>query len=136
MTDGYLIVNCLTLMLTVPLIGACSVSAETQGQIDEYNRTIPTCQDTPDCRAKWNAALNWVIATPSYAIRVSNDERIETYDADTTRAGTAIQVTRESLSGDSYRFLVNIDCFATIGCPPRWPTLIDFNRAVNAAGNP
>lgn len=120
--------------VTVIMLGACSIPAETQALIDEYNRTIPVCEGAADCAAKWEAARNWVVNTPSYGIRVSNDDRIETYDADSTRAGTAIQVSRESLGGDRYRILVNVDCFAIYGCPPYWETKIDFNRSVGNAG--
>ena len=115
------------------LLGACSIPAETQALIDEYNRTIPVCEGTADCNAKWEAARNWVVNTPSYGIRVSNENRIETYDADSTRAGTAIQVSREPLGGERYRILVNVDCFAIDGCPPYWETKIDFNRSVGNA---
>lgn len=119
---------------TMLLLGACSISAETQALIDEYDRTIPECEGAADCTGKWEAAYNWVIETPSYGIRVANENRIETYDADSTRAGTELRVTRESLGGDRYRFIVDIDCFANRGCPPYWETRIDFNRVVGSAG--
>jgi hypothetical protein len=124
----------LFLCATAVLISGCGISAETQALIDEFNSTIPECQGTADCTAKWEAARNWVITTPSYGIRVANENRIETYDADNTRAGTAIQVTRESLGGDRYRLVVDIDCFAASGCPPYWETKIDFNRTVGSVG--
>jgi hypothetical protein len=111
----------------------CSISSETRALIDEYERTIPTCQGEADCRFKWDAARNWLVATASYPIRVENENRIETYDADSTRAGTAVEVRREHIEADRYRIIVEVDCFAISGCPPRWDTLIDFNRTVSSA---
>ena len=125
--------NTLTLWSAVLVLTGCGMSAESQAKMDEYNRTIPMCQGIADCQAKWTAARNWVMEHASYGIRVNSETRIETYDADSTRAGTAVQVTRESVGNDRYRILVNIDCYATIGCPPYWETALDFNRTVNAA---
>lgn len=114
------------------LLAGCSIPAATQALIDEYNSTIPTCSAGPDCQAKWQAARIWVTGTASYGIRVANEDRIETYDADSTRAGTAMQVIREPLGGDRYRILVNIDCFAISGCLPYWETKIEFNRLIGS----
>jgi len=116
------------------LLSACGISAETQALINEYNRTVPVCEGDADCTVKWEAARNWVVNTPSYPIRVSNQNRIETYDADSTRAGTEIKVTREPQGGDRYRIVVDINCFAIDGCPPHWETKIDFNRVVGNTG--
>lgn len=115
------------------VLGGCQVPAATQALIDEYNATIPVCEGAADCEAKWQAAYSWVLDTATYTIRVASPDRIETYNADNTRAGTAVQVTREALGGDRYRFLVNVDCFAIYGCPPIWETRIDFNRIVGRA---
>ena len=123
----------ITIVLVV-LLNACSVSSETQALIDTYNSTIPTCTEGADCVTKWEAARSWVVSTASYAIRVSNEDRIETYNADSTRAGTAVQVTREPIGEGQYRLIVNIDCFAISRCPPYWETLIDFNHSVASAG--
>jgi len=120
-------------VLGLLILGGCGISAETRSLIDEYNRSIPICDGEADCRLKWETAYNWVVETPSYPIRVSNEERIETYDADSTRAGTEIRVTREPLGGGRYQFLVDVDCFAIDRCPPYWETKIDFNRVVGSA---
>jgi len=123
----------LVLCTTALAANSCGISTETQALIDEFNRTIPVCEGTADCSAMWERARNWVNTTPSYAIRVANENRIETFDADSTRAGTAIQVTREPLGGDRYRLVVDIDCYALSGCPPYWETKIDFNRTVTGS---
>ncbi|MDT8428307.1 MAG: hypothetical protein RQ757_06035 [Pseudomonadales bacterium] len=119
-------------LLLAGFVSACSSGAY-QAQREEFNQTIPECNGTADCQVKWAAALDWVRNNASYGIRVNNENRIETFDADTTRAGTEVQVTRELIEGERYRILVNIDCFAAYGCPPYWETALDFNRTVNAA---
>jgi len=127
-------IRAFTLAIGLVILNACGLSAETQALIDEFNRTIPVCEGNLDCDAKWEAARNWVVSTPSYPIRVSNQDRIETYDADSSRAGTEIRVDREPLGDDRYRIVVDIDCFGISGCPPFWETKIDFNRVVGSAG--
>lgn len=119
-------------VLLAVLVASCS-SSPYQAQREEFNQTIPECSGTADCQTKWAAALAWVRSNASYGIRVNNENLIETFDADTTRAGTAVQVSRELIEGERYRILVNIDCFAAYGCPPYWETALDFNRAVGAA---
>ena len=123
------------LIISALSLSACGVSEETQALIDEYNRTIPTCEGEVDCAVKWATAREWVLNTPSYRIRTDNEERIDTFRGDMQRAGTALQVVREPLGGDRYRILVEIDCYATRGCLPEWETKIEFNRIIGNSDN-
>jgi len=123
--SGMLAIAALTGLLT-----ACAVSPETQALIDEYERTIPSCNSQIDCETKWANARTWVMENSDFPIYTESATRIRATSTLTTSAGVGVVVTREG-SGNQYRFLVDVECLNAFGCPNIWETKLDFNRALN-----
>ncbi len=117
---------------TVALLASCGTSADRQARLDEFNRTIPSCRGNADCTAKWNAAREWVVANADFELRTNSETRIDTLNADSTRAGTSIQVNRIAAGDGSFQIVVDVECFAAYGCPNELDMGIEFNRVINA----
>ena len=118
--------------LSTLVLSACSISAETQAKMDEFNRTIPTCSGEADCSSKWNAALNWVEANSDFAVRGPAEDRINATSNIRSQGGVGVVVTRVA-SGSGYQLVVDTECFSAYGCPNIWDLQLDFNRSVNGA---
>lgn len=113
------------------LITGCAVSPETRAMIDEYNRTIPSCDSSLDCQTKWAAARSWALDNADFPIYTESETRIRATSTLTTTSGVGVVVYREG-SANNYRFLVDVECFNAYGCPNVWEAKLDFNRTLNA----
>jgi len=131
-TCGLAVKFCVSVAIGL-LLSACSISAETQAKMSEYNTTIPTCRADSECMAKWIAARAWVLENASFGIRSEDDLHIATYDAINARSGTAIRVDKVDGADGSFQILVSVECFAAYGCPDELDTKLDFNRVIGAA---
>ena len=119
------------LLLTSSSLFACGTSASYQQRLDEFNRTIPSCNSTADCDAKWQSARQWIIENADFQLRTDSDVRIDTLNSDSTRSGTSIQVDRVAQGGGSYQIVVDVECFAAYGCPNELDKRLEFNQLLN-----
>ncbi len=122
--------NAIAALFIGSLLSACAVSPETQALIDEYERTIPSCNNQLDCETKWAHARAWVLQNSDFPIYTESDTRIRATSTFTTSSGVGIVVIREG-SNNQFRFLVDVECFNAFGCPDIWETRVDFNRVLN-----
>lgn len=114
------------------LLSACAVSPETQALIDEYERTIPSCNSQADCDSKWAAARSWALENADFPIYSESATRIRATSTLTTNSGVGVVVRREG-GPNQYQFYVDVECFTVYGCPGIWETKIDFNRRLNGS---
>ncbi len=110
---------------------SCGTSADYEARLAEFNRTIPTCSNSNECSAKWQAARQWVIENSDFQLRSDSEDRIDTLNSDSTRAGTSIQVDRVARGNGSYSIVVDVECFAAYGCPNELDKRLEFNRLLN-----
>ncbi|MEQ8312702.1 MAG: hypothetical protein RL839_16880 [Gammaproteobacteria bacterium] len=121
----------LLLVLTTCTLAACGSSASYEERLAEFNRTIPSCSSEADCNRKWQAARQWVIENADFQLRTDSEDRIDTLNSNSTRSGTSIQVDRVPLGNDTYRIVVDVECFAAYGCPNELDKRLEFNRLLN-----
>jgi hypothetical protein len=116
------------------LVTAC-VSPRHQIELQQLvEATIPTCEGTEDCAAKWDAAHAWVVQHAGYEIQTSTDLLIQTFDAvDSSDMALMATVRKESIGAGKYRIVAQLSCRNLFGCAtnPGKATL-DFNRTVAA----
>ena len=123
----FLAAPCLALSLT-----SCATSPERQAKLDEIDRTIPGCTSSAECGPKWAAARAWVIENSDFGIRGESEDRIMATSNIISTSGLGAVVNRVPVA-NGYQIVVDLECFATYGCPDILDSTIDFNRTVNAA---
>lgn len=119
-------------LLAALLLSACSVSPETQAKIDQYNRTIPSCDTAMDCQTKWARARTWALENSDYPIYTESETRIRATSTLTTTSGVGVVISREG-SDNKWQILVDVQCFSAGGCGDVWDAKLDFNRTVNGS---
>ena len=116
------------------LVTAC-VSQQHQIELQQLvEATIPTCEGTEDCAAKWDAARTWVVQHAGYGIQTATDLVIQTFDAvDSSDMALMATVRKESIGAGKYRIVAQLSCRNLFGCAtnPGKATL-NFNRTVAA----
>lgn len=119
-------------LATSLLFSACAASPERQALINEYNRTIPTCQTDAECKAKWDAAQVWVVRNSGYRIQTATDVLIQTFGPLGESMALAMVVLKEP-TGDGYRITISTNCANIFGCrPDAWGAAVQFNRDIGA----
>lgn len=76
----------------------------------------------------WQKAQLWVAKNSGWKIQLSNDVIIQTFGpGDSTNV--AYTITKEPLSQDTYKIVMEASCGNMFGCVPKSPTerLIEFN---------
>ncbi len=131
MKSSRLMQACL-LALLVTGIASCAVSPEVQAKIDEYARTIPTCNSELDCQLKWTAARAWTVENSDFPLRTVSEDRIFASNTIISTSGMGVIVDKVALDGGGYQFTVDLECFSAYGCPNIWDSKISFNQALNA----
>lgn len=118
------------------LMSGCATvpDAERMAQMDQINKTIPTCVGVEDCNAKWEAAQLWVVHHSAYKIQTATNVLIETYNPASSSPQIAARVTKEPQGAGKYKLLVTVWCDNMFGCvPDHYESALDFNKAVGAA---
>jgi len=122
--------------LVCALLATACVSPQQQIELQQLvEATIPTCDGTEDCAAKWEAAQRWVVQHAGYEIQTATDIVIQTIDAaDSSDRKLMATVTKESIGAGKYRIVAQLSCRNMFGCAtnPGKATL-NFNRTVAAA---
>jgi hypothetical protein len=114
------------------ILGSAATQVQ-QPKIDEFQRTIPKCFTDKEYERKWAAAQSWVAAHAAYKIQTATNSLMETYNARNSSPGIAVQVVKEPIGDNGYRFLVRVWCDNIFGCrPDSWDAALDFNRTINA----
>ena len=113
--------------------GACALDSQAMQQKKaEFQRTIPTCEATIDCNAKWEAAQLWIIHHAGFKLQTVTDVILETYNPGPYDALDAVRVTKEPIGGGRYALVVYVWCNNIFSCVPNtWDAAIDFNRTIN-----
>jgi len=115
---------------------SCATSPERLAQMDEFNRTIPTCSTEQDCLVKWQAAQVWVTRNSGYRVQIANDVLIQTYGPSGESMALAMSVVKEPTGGSGYRIIVSTSCANIFGCRPNaWESALQFNREISAIGS-
>jgi hypothetical protein len=121
-------------LVWVLLVTAC-VTPQHQIELQQLvEATIPTCDGTEDCAAKWNAARTWVMQHAGYKIQTTTDVVIQTFEAvDSSDRALMATVRKESIGAGKYRIVAQLSCRNMFGCAtnPGKATL-NFNRTVAA----
>ena len=127
-------------LASVGLMGCSSnpSTAERAAKQAEIQRTIPTCHSDQECRLKWSAARNWILANSPMKLQHITDDFLETYNPQPNHPSIAVRVQKQPLAdGTGYGFPVTIWCDNMFGCVPnQWDAALDFNRTVNAVKAP
>ncbi len=118
------------LLAAAVALSSCAVSEQTQAKMDEFERTIPSCNSASECQSKWDIARAWTEQNSSFIIQGESDTRIFASSTLTTQSGLGVIVYREESSTGS-NIVVDIECFSAHGCSDLWDKKIDFNRTVN-----
>lgn len=123
--------KCLLMISLSVVLASCAIAPETQAKMDEYQRTVPICDDASDCQSKWSQALAWVRANSDFGIRSASDIRIVSTTNLISDSGIGMVVERIPASNNTSRITIKMDCLSAYGCPQLWDKMLDFNRTVN-----
>lgn len=122
------------------LIGCSSnpSSAERAAKQAEIQRTTPTCHSDQECKLKWAAARNWILANSPLKLQLITDDYLETYNPQPNYPEIAVRVQRQPLAdGSGYAFPVTVWCDNIFGCVPnQWDAALSYNRTINAVKAP
>lgn len=110
---------------------ACAVNPETQAKMDEFARTIPTCNSDTDCERKWAAARRWTVENSDFSIRGESDTRINASSNIISQTGIGVEVNRVAIGNNLYQIVAELECFSAYSCPELWDMKLDFNRTLN-----
>ncbi len=118
----------------VLLLSGCAVRQQQQAQQrQQFNKTIPFCNDDQDCKDKWSAAQIWVSRNCGMKIQIATDTLIETYNSVGSSTNLAARVVKEPIGDGKYRIVINTGCANIFGCfPDAWAAALDFNRYVGS----
>ena len=126
-------------LCSVLLILAACAGGTTPGRgAGGVSSAAPICVGGMDCMAKMNAARNWIAANSGLGLVVNTADTLETGGWGMP-AYTSVRVQRQSLGGDRYWILADIQCgnsrsSASAGlCPDSAAAISNFNAAVSAA---
>ncbi len=90
------------------------------------------CSGKQNCDAKWDQALAWVQRNAGTQLRIANDHVIAT-DTPRNNAEPTVTVTKVLISGDAYRFDLDVNCANLFGCMVTWRRLTtSFNQELGA----
>lgn len=127
-------------LLSACLIGCSSnpSSAERAAAQAEIQRTTPTCHSDQECKLKWAAARNWILANSPMKLQHITDDYLETYNPPMNTPQIAVRVQKQPLDdGSGYTFPVTVWCDNMFGCVPnQWDAALNYNRTVNAVKAP
>lgn len=115
------------------VISGCGATLPVKEQKAAFERSIPTCKEGYDCKAKWDAAQLWIVKHSGYKLQIVTDVLLETYNATNYSTNIAVRVTKEPLGSGTYRLLVVVTCDNLFGCTPNaWEAALDFNHSIAA----
>jgi hypothetical protein len=121
------------IILVILLMTGCAASPERQAKDAEFRRTIPTCIEDIDCKAKWEAAQIWVVKHSGFKLQIVTDVLIETYNSTQHSPELAIRVVKEPVGSETYRIVVLATCANIFGCiPDAMEAVLNFNNTIAA----
>lgn len=110
-------------------LGACAASPELLAKMEEYDQTVPVCESSQDCEAKWQTAREWALEHSDFPVLTEGDLRIMASSTLIGMSGIGVVVNRDG-TGSGSRILVDVECFSAYGCPDIWDLKLQFNQAV------
>jgi hypothetical protein len=90
--------------------------AELQGTVVDKPISPVTCQDGPDCAAKWSRALDWVSQNAGARIQVKNKSVIKTFASQDKEL--AVIVNKTAIPSGQFEIGAQISCQNQSGCSP------------------
>ena len=114
-------------LIAVALLSGCAAPAPLTAEQMEQRRAH-ICNSSEQCKVMWQKAQLWVAKNSGWKIQLSNDVIIQTFGpGDSTNV--AYTITKEPLSQDTYKIVMEASCGNMFGCVPKSPTerLIEFN---------
>lgn len=122
--------------VAIVALSGCAVTPkkEQQAKMAQFQRTIPTCSNEKDCKAKWDAAQLWIVHNAGYKLQTVTDVLLETYNPGEYDTDLAVRVTKEPQGDGVYKIIVKAWCNNIFGCTPNaLDAELDFNAKVGAA---
>jgi hypothetical protein len=116
------------------LLSGCAAMQQQQAQrMQQFNESIPVCNDEQDCKDKWSTAQIWVSRNCGMKIQIVTDTLIETYNSVGSSTDLAARVVKEPIGAGKYRIVITTGCANIFGCAPdAWAAALNFNRYVGS----
>lgn len=126
----------LSILIIIVFLSSCAGNPQLSQKRDEFQRTIPTCQDKQSCELMWAAARRWVLSHSGYKLKHIEQDFIETYSSSNSSTRLSVRVIKEPILGGGYKIVVSTWCNNIFRCSPNsWDAAIDFNRVVSKSIN-